>query len=864
MFLILIQTSRMEELTTKRHSAALAAGIMLLALLVCLFGNLLDVSAADSDRPSSVTVAHVTDSLFCISWITDSDNTGYVVYGTSPSNLNMTALDDRGASVMDDTHHVRVGDWYDTEDSYSAATPEPALEPGTTYHFRIISNGITYGVTDGVADEDGEPWAMTTSLESGIPDSHIVFGGVYDPQREDFVAGTLTYVTITDNTYNTSSAPLSTLTSENGLFGFNLSDARHENGSAFQWGHGQTLTFFVHAGDDGTGFNETQLFRWSEDWNLQGFERVDLADNSPPTVEIIDPGGEGGVANDTFTVKWTDHDIDDDAMVSVFYDMDDSPGNEALVKERVSEGNESDSLTFATSQIPTGSQFYVKIEIFDRFNPLVYDYSTPVVIDRTPPAAIMDLAAQPGANNGDVGLSWTAPGDDGLLGNASYYEIRYSTVPIDPATWHDAVFAQNNVLPGGPGTPENFTIAGLTPGQLYYFGIRTSDSASLSPLSNIATSYPQIDLGPPSDISDLRAVEGGETGEVLLQWTAPGDDGDTGSAEQYIIRYNTSGLSAANWDTSVDVANQVVPGDAGLSESFTVTGLVPEARYYFALMAVDEAENPSQMSNVATAEAHLDVTAPRAITDLSALTGTDNGEVVLSWTAPGDDGSSGNIRGYELRYSDFELTDANWDTATIHEDAIPVGISGSHQDYTVTDLVSGRSYHFALKAADERPNHSPISNSPQAMAYSDATFVIIDSPKEGQVFLTTDVISFDASNSSDADDNLTFFWTSSIEGGLIGESRVLTNLTEGEHRITLWIVNEKGQSVSDSVNITVIPAKVIETDGPGKGPLDDIPLSIPCIFSLTLLFAVILIVAYDFKQFVRLRKVRSNQVEEKG
>jgi hypothetical protein len=854
----------MEELTTKRHSAALTVGIILLTLLVCLFGNVQEVSAADSDRPSTVTVAHVTDGLFCISWITDSDSTGYVMYGTSPSNLNMTALDDRGASIVDDTHHVRIGDWYDTEDSYSATTPEPALEPGTTYHFRIISNGIAYGVTDGVADEGEAPWTVTTSHEPGVSDSHIVFGGVYDTGTENFASGALTFVTITDNSLNISSAPLSTLTSENGLFGFNLSDARHENGSAFQWRHGQTLTFFVHAGDHGTGFNETPLFRWSADWNLQGFERVDLQDNSPPAVDVVFPGAEGGVANDTFTVKWTDSDIDDDALVSIYYDMDDSPGNEVLVKEAVSEGNESDSLTFTTTQIPTASQFYVKIEIFDGFNPLVYDYSPPIVIDRTPPSAVIDLTAQPGTNNGDVRLSWTAPGDDGLLGNATYYTIRYSTDPLNPATWDDAVIAHNNMVPGGPGTPENFTIAGLTPGLLYYFGIRTSDGASLSSLSNIATSYPEIDLGPPSDIADLRAVEGVETGEVLLQWTAPGDDGDSGSAARYIIRYNTTGLSTANWDTSVDVTNQVVPRESGLSESFTVTGLVPEARYYFAVMAVDEADNPSQMSNVATAEARLDTTAPRAITDLSAMAGTNNGEVVLYWTAPGDDGSSGNISGYELRYLDFELTDANWDSATVHVDVIPVGISGTHQNYTVTDLVSGQMYHFALKAVDERPNHSPISNSPQAMAYSDATFVIIDSPREGQVFLTTDVISFDAFNSTDADDNLTFFWTSSIDGGLFGEARTLTNLSEGEHRIELHIVNEKGQSVSNTVNITVIPARVIEPHGPGKGPLDDIPLSIPCLFSLALLMAVFLVVAYDFKQFVRLRKVRSNQVEEKG
>jgi hypothetical protein len=98
----------------------------------------------------------------------------------------------------------------------------------------------------------------------------------------------------------------------------------------------------------------------------------------------------------------------------------------------------------------------------------------------------------------------------------------------------------------------------------------------------------------------------------------------------------------------------------------------------------------------------------------------------------------------------------------------------------------------------------------------------------------------------------------------LGESRVLTNLSDGHHRIQLYIVNEKGQSVSGSVNITVIPAKVIEAGSPGKGPLDDFPLSIPCLFSLALLLAVILVVAYDFRQYAKLRRFRANQVEEEG
>ena len=46
-------------------------------------------------------------------------------------------------------------------------------------------------------------------------------------------------------------------------------------------------------------------------------------------------------------------------------------------------------------------------------------------VDTTPPADISDLSAAPDVNTSR--LTWTAPGDDGIVGTAVSYEIRYST-----------------------------------------------------------------------------------------------------------------------------------------------------------------------------------------------------------------------------------------------------------------------------------------------------------------------------------------------------------------------------------------------------------------------------------------------------
>ena len=81
----------------------------------------------------------------------------------------------------------------------------------------------------------------------------------------------------------------------------------------------------------------------------------------------------------------------------------------------------------------------------------------------------------------------------------------------------------------------------------------------------------------------------------------------------------------------------------------------------------------------------------------------------------------------------------------------------------------------------------------------------IDSPAEGDEFTTDDVVMFDASSSYDQDDdNLTFLWTSDLDG-LLGSGVVLnTNLSEGKHEITLTVSDGFDGNSTDEVSVTVI------------------------------------------------------------
>jgi hypothetical protein len=110
-------------------------------------------------------------------------------------------------------------------------------------------------------------------------------------------------------------------------------------------------------------------------------------------------------------------------------------------------------------------------------------------------------------------------------------------------------------------------------------------------------------------------------------------------------------------------------------------------------------------------EPQTDTLAPAPITDLSCIDRTDV-SVTLSWTATGDDTTSGTARSYQIRYSLSEITAGNWSSATVAAGAPTPKTAGSPETHLVSGLSSNETYHFAIRAADETPNWSAVSNSP--------------------------------------------------------------------------------------------------------------------------------------------------------
>lgn len=218
----------------------------------------------------------------------------------------------------------------------------------------------------------------------------------------------------------------------------------------------------------------------------------------------------------------------------------------------------------------------------------------------------------------------------------------------------------------------------------------------------------------PAAVDDLAAT-GSTATSVSLRWTATGDDGATGQAAAYDLRYATSPIDGSNWGAAHAVPGVGAPHTAGTSETCTVSGLTAGTTYYFALDVIDDEGNHSGLSNVASRATAPppDTTAPSAVGDLLGDEPTQS-SIRLRWTSPGDDAGTGTATTYDVRYATVPITGGSWASASQATNEPSPREAGSSETFTVTGLTSGTTYYFAVKTADEVPNWSGLSNVTEA------------------------------------------------------------------------------------------------------------------------------------------------------
>jgi len=107
--------------------------------------------------------------------------------------------------------------------------------------------------------------------------------------------------------------------------------------------------------------------------------------------------------------------------------------------------------------------------------------------------------------------------------------------------------------------------------------------------------YVTRDITPPAAVTNLAKSLYKTT--ALVSWTAPGDDGNTGTAYQYDLRMATFPITGSNFGDADAIGTQA-PQVAGSFEQVCLAGLNPGTWYWFALKTADEKGNWSGLSNV--------------------------------------------------------------------------------------------------------------------------------------------------------------------------------------------------------------------------------------------------------------------------
>ncbi len=359
----------------------------------------------------------------------------------------------------------------------------------------------------------------------------------------------------------------------------------------------------------------------------------------------------------------------------------------------------------------------------------------PIIIDTAPEISNINASA----NTTGATISWQTN------------EVANSQVEYGLSTSYTHSSALNTTL----ATNHSTSLANLSPNTTYHYRVIVQDTfgntaysndqiltTSATPAGNNANTNtnttPPADTTAPTAVANLSASPHTTQSINVSLGNVPSD------AYRYDIRYSLHPITSDNFSSATAVQSAPLYSDEVSNGSYTVAGLQPNTRYYFAIKISDSSDNWSTISNIADAStlavsnantntnantsntntntnsntetsnqsntantgntgssgnsgggggsvSSLDTTPPQAVKNIQAF--GENGSISLFWKNPTND----YLRTVVVR-NDSRYPNSASDGQVIYE--------GDGGNFTDIKLTNGKNYFYAIYSYDDAKNYS--------------------------------------------------------------------------------------------------------------------------------------------------------------
>lgn len=339
---------------------------------------------------------------------------------------------------------------------------------------------------------------------------------------------------------------------------------------------------------------------------LVGVTNTNFTFSSPPdsTAPLITNIEVSRITKTSAVISWT---TDEAATTQVDYGLTSAYGKSTPLDFALTATHSA-----TLSELSAGTSYNYRVKSQDGSKNLsqsidkTFTTSLDATTDTTPPSAITNFFVLK-IGETSVDLSWTSPGDDGNIGTALSYDIRYATANITESEWDKALQATGEGNPQAALKEEKFTLIGLQLNTTYYSAIRATDEAgNFSSLSNIIsfkTVSSEIPVAPPPSRGGGGGSSGG--GSFAPSDTTPPPQvsgaNTRGTYKQIFISWKNP--LSSDWVRTILVRKENGPPTSlndgslvyqGTAEEFTDISVKEDIPYYYAIYTIDRVPNYSK------------------------------------------------------------------------------------------------------------------------------------------------------------------------------------------------------------------------------------------------------------------------------